>query len=183
MGYDPLLYVTVGSGVGGGLVRDGRIDRGSGGGALEIGQLRLPASGWRIPEEPQADGWGPRVEQLASGFGISERGARVGCPLSARDIAMRAAEGDATARDLLADAADALGWALGQAVTLLNPARIVVGGGVSLIGEELFLASVRTTCRSVAFAPFAGVADIVPAALGERVVVEGALLIAAHARA
>lgn len=93
-------------------------------------------------------------------------------------IARAAAEGDSSCRELLADATDTLGWALGQAITLINPARIVIGGGVSLIGEELFFEPVRRACRAAAFPPFTNVTDIVPAALGEEVVVHGALALA-----
>ena len=67
---------------------------------------------------------------------------------------------------------------MAQAVTLINPARIVIGGGVSLIGQDLFFDPVREACEAEVFRPFAGIADIVPAALGEEVVVHGALALA-----
>ena len=98
--------------------------------------------------------------------------------VTARMIAQRASQGDFFCQDVLRDATDTLGWALAQAITLINPARIVIGGGVSLIGEEQFFAPVREACRAEVFPPFAGIAEIVPAALGEEVVIHGALALA-----
>jgi len=216
-GFDPVLYVTVGSGIGGGLVCNGQIFRGSGAGAMEIGHLR--------PGNPprHIGAAGSSVESIASGFGIEDRArrsiaawreaaARVDEQLArpgpggaqtagtrsspergatllkmldgnidritTRLITQAAAQGDRLSRELLADATEALGWALAQAIALVNPARIVIGGGVSLIGQELFFEPLRQACRAVVFKPFAEVAEIVPAALGEEVVVHGAVALA-----
>lgn len=220
-GFDPVMYVTVGSGIGGGLVCGGVIYRGSGQGAMEIGHLRPHHLPLHVSSQ------GTTVESIASGFGIEERARRViadwestslfvesrfqagpapdraaqmqrgefGFPnerfsillkLAERDpskittrlIAQAAAKGDRLSRELLSDATDTLGWALAQAITLLNPARIVIGGGVSLIGQDLFFEPLRRACRAETFKPFAGIADIIPAALGEEVVVHGALALA-----
>ena len=224
-GFNPVLYVTVGSGMGGGLIIGGRIFRGSGAGAMEIGHLRpgrLPRS---LPHG------GNTVEAIASGFGITERARREiadwrdtldyvrsqfagksphetelapafqqrfdpraerfsrlleladGDPsrINTRLISRAAEAGDRLSLELLADATWAIGWALAQAIALVNPACIVIGGGVSLIGEELFFEPVRRACRQQCFEPFAGIAEIVPAALGEEVVVYGALAVAAQA--
>lgn len=218
-GFDPVLYVTVGSGIGGGLICDGMIFRGSGAGAMEIGHLRPGQHPRRV------SCCGGSVEAIASGFGMEDRarrtiaewqaatdlvksrfstsdagveqqevGSRLRFPeqfaalmklaegdpgrVTARMIAQAAAQGDRLSRDLLNDATDTLGWALAQAITLINPARIVIGGGVSLIGQELFFEPVREACRAEVFKPFAGIAEIVPAALGEEVVIHGALALA-----
>ena len=68
-GFDPVFYVTVGSGIGGGLILGGKIYRGSGRGAAEIGHLRPGHVPQHLPYP------GTTVEQIASGFGITERGA------------------------------------------------------------------------------------------------------------
>ena len=69
----------------------------------------------------------------------------------------------------------AMGRCLAHAVTILAPARIILGGGVSLIGEDRWLAPIRRETGRRVFAPFRGSYDIVPASLGEEVVVHGAL--------
>lgn len=222
-GFDPVMYVTVGSGIGGGLIVGGRIFRGCGAGALEIGHLRPGHLPRHIPLT------GDTVESIASGFGITERARRTiqdyfatvayaqsqfaatGPKQTSLDtkfqqrldpkqqrfakllelagghaenittakIAQAAAAGDPLALGLLADATHAIGWALAQAITLINPARIVIGGGVSLMGEDLFFAPVRRACAQFVFPPFQGLAEIVPAGLGEEVVVHGAIAVAA----
>lgn len=241
-GFDPVLYITVGSGIGGGLVCEGRIFRGSGAGAMEIGHLRPGRSGRHVAVA------GDSVETIASGFGIEDRARKIiaeweaanklvesrfavsdeteanlkgpnqkgpgeaassktgpggpssstrGCRrfperfamlmrlvdgncgmITTRIIAQAAREGDRLCRELLFDATETLGWALAQAITLINPGRIVIGGGVSLIGQEQFFEPVRDACRAAVFKPFSGIAEIVPAALHEEVVIHGALALA-----
>ena len=63
-------------------------------------------------------------------------------------------------------------------IALLCPRRIVIGGGVSLIGEELLFRPLRDLVAQRVFKPFADCYDIVPATLGEAVVVHGALALA-----
>jgi glucokinase len=222
-GFDPVLYVTVGSGIGGGLVCGGEIFRGSGAGAMEIGHLRPGIAPRQVSVAA-----GASVEAMASGFGIEERArrtiveweqaaVRVESRFAAADpagqqqtpprqtggqkfperfatlmklvegdrerittriIGQAAAQGDRLSRELLSDATGTLGWALAQAITLINPARIVIGGGVSLMGQDLFFEPVRAACQTEVFRPFAGIAEIVPAALGEEVVVHGAVALA-----
>src|SRR5262249_45365418 len=98
--------------------------------------------------------------------------------ITTRIVGQAAAQGDRLSRELLSDATGTLGWALAQAITLINPARIVIGGGVSLMGQDLFFEPVRAACQAEVFRPFARIADIVPAALGEEVVVHGAVALA-----
>lgn len=239
-GFDPVLYITVGSGIGGGLVSGGQIFRGSGAGAMEIGHLRPGRLGRHVSVA------GDSVESIASGFGIEDRarqsiaeweaanllvesrfalsqkeegdedaakreradevGAREpqfaaagsrrfperfatlmklidgDCDrITTRVIAQAAAQGDRLSRELLWDATNTLGWAIAQAITLINPGRIVIGGGVSLIGQEQFFEPVREACRAAVFKPFSGIAEIVPAALLEEVVIYGAVALARDA--
>jgi glucokinase len=196
-GFDPVVYVTVGSGIGGGLIIGGRVYAGQGAGALEIGHLRPGATPRHVPLP------GTTVESIASGFGMTDRArqlveaaelsGRIGCPssqrltelcggdvraITTRVIAAGAAERDPLCQALLADATWTLGWALAQVIALVNPSRIVIGGGVSLMGEAAFLEPVREACRANCFVPFRDLAQIVPAALGEQVVVHGALALA-----
>ena len=90
--------------------------------------------------------------------------------------AVHARQPDALA--VLRRAIDGLAVALTHVVTLLCPKVIVIGGGVSLIGEEHFFAPLREAVARRAFKPFAGLTEIVPAELGEEVVLHGALALA-----
>lgn len=174
----PVFYMTVGTGIGGGLVIDGTMYRGCGRGAVEIGHLRVRD--------------GDILESYAAGWGIAARANRlaasdaryaalrrsVGHDLTGRDIATAAASGDPAGGDALDVALDAIAEALGQIIKLLCPRRVVIGGGVSLMGDALFFEPLRRRIAVAAFPPFAGLTDVIPAALGEEVVVHGALALA-----
>jgi glucokinase len=97
-------------------------------------------------------------------------------------VARAAAKGDAAAVSIVSRAREAFAFALVQAITLVAPRRIVVGGGVSLIGEELWFGPIRRLVAEQAFPPFRDL-EIVPAALGEEVVLHGALSLARDAAA
>ena len=71
-----------------------------------------------------------------------------------------------------------LAEAICHVIALLCPRRIVIGGGVSLMGEKLLFEPLRQLVAERVFKPFAGLTDIVPAALGEEVVVHGAIALA-----
>lgn len=209
-GRNPVFYVTVGTGIGGGLIVDGEVYRGQGAGASELGHLRPGPDAVRPDEtvESMASGWGisaaARTRLLGpvpGGIGTLRAGQRPehaeelirvaearkhtadlldrceGQPdrLTCRIVAQAAAEGNAVAWEVLDRAWRVLGWGLAQMITLAAPAVVVVGGGVSLIGERLFLGPLREAVDRYVFPPLAGTFEIVPARLGEAVVVHGAL--------
>ncbi len=164
-GKSPVFYVTVGSGIGGGLILDGQIYRGVGRGAAEIGHLLI-------------DGV-HTTEDLASGFGIKKYVSGEGLPFkTARELGEAVHARHPDALDVLGRAIDGLAVALTHVVTLLCPKVIVIGGGVSLIGETHFFAPLRDAVARRTFKPFAGLTEIVPAELGEEVVLHGALALA-----
>lgn len=160
-GCNPVFYVTIGSGVGGGLIIDGRIMRGVGLGAAEVGHLRMRTAFGYVP-----------LEELCSGWGIQNRTRR-----SVPELAERIRNGDTEAQVMLNEAWSYLAEGLCHVIALVCPQRIVIGGGVSLIGDLLFK-PLRELVSSRVFRPFATCTDIVPAQLGEEVVVQGALLLA-----
>jgi glucokinase len=166
-GLSPVFYMTVGSGIGGGLTIDGRIHRGAGRGAAEIGHLRVRKD----------DGRYDIVEHVASGWGMEAEARRHGENWTAVQIAAEARR-DPLARAIIQRAIDTLAEALCHVIALVCPKRIVIGGGVSLMGDDLFFAPLRAAVAEREFAPFAGLTEIVPAALGEEVVVHGALALA-----
>lgn len=171
-GYNPIFYITVGSGIGGGLIINGEIYRGVGKGAAEIGHLRpvypnLTAAHFDI------------LESFASGWGIGRRGSlAMGESLSGYDVAQAAMNQDAVALRILDEAVQALAEGICSVIKLLCPQRIVIGGGVSLIGEKLLFQPLREYVAERGFAAFAGLTEIIPAALGEDVVLHGALALA-----
>lgn len=188
-GFSPIFYITVGSGIGGGLIIDGEIYLGCGRGAAEIGHTPVPdraATTQYAPLEHLASGWAIQ-EQARRHFRL--KGSHRDAPLSqlvqgrtetitTEHVARAAAQGDAFSLALLAGARAALAIGICQVIALLCPRRIVIGGGVSLMGEDLFFGPLRDLVARQVFPPFAGRYDIVPAALGEEVVVHGALALA-----
>jgi len=161
-GLSPIFYMTIGSGIGGGLIIDGKIHRGTSKGAAEIGHLRM-----QTPDGPKP------LEQVASGWAIDRAAGR-----PAHEVAAAAQRGDPAARAVLDAALTHLAEALCHVVALVCPRRILIGGGVSLMGEEVFFGPLREKVAERVFKPFAGCYDIMPAALGEEVVVHGALALA-----
>jgi glucokinase len=125
---DSLLYVTVSTGIGGGLVLDGQMYEGTGGMAGEIGHTVTMPGG---PECP----CGRRgcLEAVASGSAIARAGREaLGNPvLTASDVNLLALSGDMRAIRVMQEAGSHLGRALANAVSLFDAAVVVVGGGVS----------------------------------------------------
>jgi glucokinase len=194
-GYTPLVYLTIGSGIGGALIIDDRIYRGSGYGAAEVGHLRVPditrgganmveleqaASGWAIASAAQEAA--RRMIHEGKRDWVVLRKAR-GQPkeIAADWVAQAACAGDRTSAAILDGARRAVAFALTQVIGLLAPRRIVIGGGVSLIGEKHWFDPIRQGVDAEVFEPFRGRCDIVAAALGETVVVHGALALARDA--
>ena len=190
----PILYLTIGSGIGGALIIDGRIYRGAGLGAVEIGHLQVPD----LTQSPTPI---LELEQIASGWGIGNRARVVAqdlidrgvrdwavlreargdvAEISAELVARAAAHGDVRSLEILDRAHRAVAYALRQAIALVAPRRIILGGGVSLIGEAFWFGPIRKLVDGEVFAPFRGSFDIVPASLGEEVVVHGARALAGN---
>ena len=182
--------MTIGSGIGGGFIIDGEIYRAIGRGAAEIGHLRIadPRRGADDPIntlEEIASGWGMgKYAQmlLTEGDGadsllMSMAGDQIEA-VTAQWVGKAAKKGDWFAKSILLESLSGLAEAICAVIVLLCPKRIVIGGGVSLIGEEWFFIPLRAMVAERTFAPFAGLTDIVPASLGEAVVVQGALTLA-----
>ncbi len=168
-GLSPIFYITIGSGIGGGLIINGEIYRGCGVGAAEFGHLWAIDNGHCEPLEVFASGWG-MTDQMSHRTG--------GRNYSAVEIVRLSKSGDQNAQAVLHGAITQLAWAICHVVALLCPRRIVIGGGVSLMGEELLFKPLRERVSQWVFRPFAGFYDIVAAELGEEVVVHGALALA-----
>jgi glucokinase len=185
-GHRVVFYITVG----GALVIDGQVYSGGHGIASEIGHLRPGL---------QADDPHATVESCASGFGIAVAGREwlagenlrdpaaadllARCngrieQLSGRMLVEAAAAGNLAGQRIFARALQTLGWAVAQMITLVAPQVVVIGGGVPLAGEKVFFDPLRREVARYVFPPLAHSYAIEPAALGEEVVVHGALAVA-----
>jgi glucokinase len=136
---DPVFYFNLGSGVGGGLVTGGQIYHGAPPGEVEFGHLRLDRSGATV--ESRCSGWAldQRIRELrASGAGgplVTAIGPMPGG--EARHLHPALDAGDPHAWRILNELADDLAWALSHVIHLFHPQVIVLGGGLSSIGEPL----------------------------------------------
>lgn len=188
-----VFYVTVGTGIGGGLVFDRKIHGTTRPAAAEIGHLRpgLDAVAYSNTVESRAAGPGIALSTQKTLRGLIEAGnasPEVGdllnrCQnqiesLTTKSIGEAALAGNQLARDEYVAATRVLGWAIAQVITIVAPEVVVVGGGVSLVGEEVFFAPLRNAVQQYAFPPLANSCRLLPAALGESVVVHGALALA-----
>jgi glucokinase len=162
-GMKNMMMVTLGTGVGGGIIIDGRILEGANGGAGEIGHIPVN------PQEQDTCGCGKKgcLEQYASATGIvriaeklrKENGNTAlpaGC--TAKQVFDYAKEGDELAMQAVEELGRYLGLALASCACVLNPEGIVIGGGVSRAGkilldvtEKNFQTYVFKPCRNVKF--------------------------------
>ncbi|MEU9335624.1 ROK family protein [Streptomyces sp. NPDC048290] len=123
-GREDFLYVSLGTGLSSAYVRHGTPLPGRRGEAIALGEFEVPAS-----VDP---GWRGNLEQYCSGRGIGDRRTALGGATTpgAREVIARAAQGDPVADHVLATAGAALGTVLAMAVRLLDPAAIILGGGL-----------------------------------------------------
>lgn len=184
-----VFYSNVGSGIGGALVIDGKLFRGGSGVASELGHLR-PGLHCDSPDqtlESMASGWAiaaaarSRVAERLDTVDAQDLLAR--CEgqtrlLTTKHVAEAAMGGNGLARRVFEEACEAYGWALAQMITLLAPNVVVLGGGVSLVGEELFLVPVQGAVDRFVFPPHRGTFEVRLAGLGEEVVLRGAMALA-----
>lgn len=182
-GRDVVFYANFGSGVGGGLVTRGDIYYGAPPGEAEFGHLRLDRSGATV--ESRCSGWAvdARIRQIArEAEGQGHLATLLGRDSGgeARHLAAALAAGDAIAGRVLEDVAADIGFALSHVVHLLHPDVIVLGGGLSLVGEP-FRRAVAAALEPHVMAAFRPAPPVALAALGEDVVPVGALHLAIRA--
>jgi glucokinase len=187
------VLLTLGTGIGGGLVVDGALVRGAVGAAAELGHMVVDMDG------PPCQGNCPNrgcLEALCSGSAIGRLGAAAAAEDPAGPLARAMAsgrgmtgalvtelahDGDPAARACLATAGEALGVGIANLVNIFNPEVVVVGGGVIAAGE-LLLEPARRTVRERALRPSRDIARIVPAHFGAESGMLGAALLALDAQ-
>jgi glucokinase len=173
VGVRHMVYLTISTGVGGGVVVDGRLYRGAKEQGGELGHVTVDWHG------RPCRGCGRRgcLEAYVSGTSIAERAREAGLDVpSAADVAAAARAGDPIAVAVWDETTEALACGLTSIVNLFEPEMVVLGGGVTRAGEQL-LGPVRERVRAAAMAPAAQV-EIVTAALGDKVGVVGAATVA-----
>jgi glucokinase len=187
-GCDHVFYATVSTGIGTGIILNGRILHGRNGMAGEGGHVTIQSE-----DESALCNCGNTgcIEAYASGTSIARRarkrleglkekptlleketGGRWDA-LTTKHLAFAAGQGDAFSREVIEEAGTRLGIWLGSVVSLLDPDIIVIGGGVSQVGEPLFEAIRRELPRRT-INPFASRTPVVKARLEEDVGIFGA---------
>ncbi len=178
-GFNPVFYVTLGSGVGGGLAVDGKVYHGATPGEAEIGHVRLDRQGAIV--EQRCSGWAvdERIRQAASATPDSILGqlVRQSPGGEARHLAAALQAGDTAARRILDDTATDLAFGLSHVLHLFHPQVIILGGGLSLVGEPLRVA-VEGALRGFVMDVFVPGLRVCLAGLGEDAVPVGALHLA-----
>jgi glucokinase len=182
--YGKVFYVTLGSGVGGGMVLDGEIYHGAPPGEAEVGlnyyakdgtTVESRCSGWAVDAKVRAYAAGHPDSPLARLVGTDTRG-------EARHLGPALKQGDAAAAAILRDTAEDLAYGLSHAVHMFNPEAIVLGGGLALLGEPL-RAAVADSLPGFLTPVYRPGPDVRLSALGADAVCVGALLLAGRASA
>jgi glucokinase len=180
-GASPVFYFNLGSGVGGGIVIDAKIFHGLPPGEAEFGHLRLDRTGGTV--ESRCSGWS--VDQRIRAAAETHPNGPLARLLEptpggeAKHLPAALAQRDATAQSILTELADDIAFALSHVVHLIHPAVIVMGGGLSLIGEPLRNAVAEALPGHVMEA-FHPVPPVRLAMLAEDAVPVGALILASQ---
>ncbi len=174
-GYRQLVYVTVSTGIGGGVIVNDRLLLGAGGFAGEVGHMTIDMHGERC-----ACGNVGCLEWLASGTSIGRRARQIvqsGTPtalgklkpeeITAQRVTEMAYQGDKVARQLMRDVGVAMGVGVVNLVHLFNPQRVILGGGVSLNAGPIWWDTIQETVRDRTMASCRRGLEIVPAGLGD----------------
>ena len=175
-GTQTMIMLTLGTGIGGGIILNGKLWTGATGGAGEIGHILISAGG-----RGGAAAFGS-LEGMTQIAAICECAARKICAgrktvlsaagggdwhfLTPKDIADAAKEGDVVANEVFDEIGTYVGMGIASIINLLNPEIIVVGGGVALSGDLIF-DPINRAARANAVKTMMDVCTIVPAELGD----------------
>ena len=182
-GKENIVYFTVSTGVGGGAVLNGNIYRGNTCNALEIGHITVDPNGPRC----NCGNLGC-LEALSSGTAIGRRGVeavstnvetslRKYDKVTSYEVFKEAEAGDEVAKDIVDNALNYLGIGVANAVAIFDPQMVIIGGGVTQVGDRLF-DRVRQVVNKRCFKNMAEACEIVPAGLGINAGVVGAVALA-----
>jgi glucokinase len=168
-----MVMLTLGTGVGGGVILDGRPFRGSSGAAAELGHMVIEHDG--RPCQGTCTGRG-HIEAYATGLAAAaDYGA------GTRELVERATAGEERALEVLDGIGRRLGSALGTLVNVFDPELIVIGGGFGEAADEFLLGPAREVMHREALPPGRDRVRVVPAALGQSAGIVGAGFVAFEA--
>ena len=184
-GFRDVFYVTISTGIGGSIICEGQIHHGVQAGAGEIGHTIVQPDGVRC-----RCGTNGCLETIASGTGIARRmrealAARNGTAenldeITAETVVEAVKSGDETARRIWDETIKFLAIGIGNAITLIAPEAVIIGGGVSSAGELLLAPLRREIGKNVTMVPVEKV-EILQASLSSESGVCGALMLAHQA--
>ena len=185
VGCENLICITVGTGIGSGLIINGKLVRGASNAAGEIGHIKLDIQGGRLCGCGdrgclEAFASGPSIVALAEDYikgGKSTKYRELANPEITPYIVSEAAkQGDPVAKRIFTIVGEYIGVGLASVVNLLNPEKIIIGGGVAAAGDILMNPIKETLVKRAM--PIAGAAvEVVPAQLGNTAGVIGASLL------
>jgi len=185
-GCENLICITVGTGIGSGLVINGKLVRGASNAAGELGHIKLNMAGGPLCGCGdfgclEAYASGPSIvamaeEYIKGGKSTKFRELAEGGEITPYIVSQAAAQGDGVARRIFTIMGEHIGVGLASVVNLLNPEKIIIGGGVADAGEVLFN-PIRETIAKRAMPIQASAVEIVPAGLGNSAGVIGASLL------
>jgi glucokinase len=174
-GHDNAVMLTIGTGIGGGVISGGRLVRGSTGAATEPGHMTIEHDGLPCPGNCPGRGCleayvsGPALARMGREYAGIAPDSRLGRVLLDRrevtsaDVVQAAQAGDPGAREALQRMGARLGAGIANLMNIFDPDVVIVGGGLGANAGELLLESARRTARSRALPPAATRAKIVPA--------------------
>ena len=171
-GVSNLVFMTFGTGLGAGIIIDGRLYSGANDNAGEIGHIRLAPTG------PVGYNKAGSAEGFCSGAGIARLAKiRKGLDLTTKEIFARVRSGDADCTEVFRESARHLATILAYIIDILNP-EVIALGGVFMRNADLFMPVVEPILREEALPDALDVCRIVPAALGENIGDYAALAVA-----
>lgn len=174
-GAQDFIFVSVRSGIGGALVIDGRLYRGSGGTAGELGHTLFRENG-----EVCRCGNRGCLETVAGTAAVAGAFNAVrGEEVEVHELIERAHAGDSLAQRVIAEAGRSIGVAVGNLCNVFNPERVIIGGDLSAAGDVL-LAPITESISRYAIPSAAAEVDVVTGQLGRRAEVMGALALILH---
>jgi glucokinase len=166
------VLLTIGTGIGGGMVANNQLVRGGQGAAGEFGHMTIDIDGPLCP-----CGAHGCLEAFVSGTALAREARALGLDLTAAQVSELAHDGHAVARTLITEMGTRLGAGIANLVNAFNPQLVVVGGGVLAMGDML-LAPARDEVARRALAPSRDLVQIVPTRFGAESGMLGAAVLA-----